>query len=835
MSASGPPDGDHATLPPHARSTLAARPDAAAGTMTRSLGGDEDAQPPAAAHVDFGTDRYEDLGLIGRGGQGEVRRVRDHKMNRVLALKLLRTAASTAARQRFLVETAITVGLQHPGIVPVYDRGVTPDGRPWYTMKEVEGRDFGDAIAEAHAGGDDAWTLRQLVDTFLRVCEAVAYAHEQGVVHRDLKPQNVMIGRFGEVLVMDWGLARRAGAPADPDDGVSPPTPQATALGAVMGTPAYMAPEQASGDTAAIGPATDVYALGVMLHEVLTGRRPATGGFERIRAARLAADGPVPAVGPAPLRALCARATRRDPAERPPDAGAMAREVGRWLAGARQREQARALVAQAQAIEPEVDTLRAEAARLEREAAALLDALPPHAPVDDKRPGWLLADAARAQRRAARLAEVRLRLTLQSALELDPESSAARQALTGHYRARLLEAEAARDLDAAAEYAALLEGHDPAGNVEWLAGEGRLTLLTDPPGARVELFRFVEADRRLVEVPVASPGATPVNAAPLAMGSYVAVISAPGRAPVRYPVSIERQAHWDGIAPGEREPHVITLPPRDAIGDGECHVPAGWCTLGGDPEALDPLPRRRVWVDGFVIGRDPVTHAEYIEFLDALVAAGRTDEALAAVPVASATQELGYRRDARGRFVVHPAFGHDLRADWPVMNVSWRSARAWCAWRAARDGLDWRLPMSWEWEKAARGVDGRPFPWGDDFDVSYACVLNHRPGQPTFAPVGAHPLDASPYGVRGLAGNTRDLCADVYRPSGPILDGGRLGASDAPGAGDFVTIKGGCCISLASSARASSRYGMPPGQTLTMVGFRPCRSVTSWDRPPSRR
>ncbi|MCB9543123.1 MAG: serine/threonine protein kinase [Myxococcales bacterium] len=363
MSASGPPDGDHATLPPHARSTLAARPDAAAGTMTRSLGGDEDAQPPAAAHVDFGTDRYEDLGLIGRGGQGEVRRVRDHKMNRVLALKLLRTAASTAARQRFLVETAITVGLQHPGIVPVYDRGVTPDGRPWYTMKEVEGRDFGDAIAEAHAGGDDAWTLRQLVDTFLRVCEAVAYAHEQGVVHRDLKPQNVMIGRFGEVLVMDWGLARRAGAPADPDDGVSPPTPQATALGAVMGTPAYMAPEQASGDTAAIGPATDVYALGVMLHEVLTGRRPATGGFEQIRAARLAADGPVPAVGPAPLRALCARATRRDPAERPPDAGAMAREVGRWLAGARQREQAGALVAQAQAIEPEVDTLRAEAAR----------------------------------------------------------------------------------------------------------------------------------------------------------------------------------------------------------------------------------------------------------------------------------------------------------------------------------------------------------------------------------------------------------------------------------------------------------------------------------------
>ncbi|MEZ4435987.1 MAG: bifunctional serine/threonine-protein kinase/formylglycine-generating enzyme family protein [bacterium] len=811
------------TIPPRSETTPSSAPDPTPSEPARA--------------IDYGTDRYEDLGLIGRGGQGEVRRVRDHKMERVLALKLLHMTASPAARQRFMLETAITVRLQHPGIVPVHDRGVTADGRPWYTMKVVEGEDFSRSIAAAHAGGADAPTLRQLVDVFLRICEAVAYAHRQGVVHRDLKPHNVMIGQFGEVLVMDWGLARRKGAPGDvPDERASPHASPGTALGAVMGTPSYMAPEQVIGDTPAIGPPTDVYALGVILHEILTGRRPTTGNFERIRAARLEADGPAPEIGPAPLRALCSRAMRRDPRERPADAGELAREVGQWLAGARQREQARALVAQAEAIEPEARALWAAADALDARAAAALDGLPPHAPVAEKRPGWQLADAARARRRDARLAEVRVRQILQSALELDPESGAARDALSAHYRDRLIEAEAARDADRAAEYAALLEGHDPIGNAAWLAGEGRLTLVTDPPGARVELFRCVEEDRRLVEVPVASPGLTPLLGAPLAMGRYVAVLHAPGRAPVRCPVLIERQAHWHGIAPGEREPHVIPMPPLDAIGGDACYVPAGWCTLGGDPDALDALPRRRVWVDGFVIARDPVTHAQFIEFLDALVAEGRDDEAARWLPVdATQSHDHAYRRDAAGRFVVQPAFGHDLRPDWPVMHVSWAAARAYCAWRGGRDGFEWRLPMSWEWEKAARGVDGRRFPWGDAFDETFACVLNHRPGQPTFAPVGAHPIDTSPYGVRGLAGNTRDLCGDVYRRSGPVIDGDRPTAEAAPRPGEHLTVKGGCAISAYGGTIASTRYGMPPDRTTTMVGFRLCRSITAWDRPPSRR
>lgn len=826
------PETERTLQPPRttpSASTAPSQSTETASTADEFGEGGEDREGRAGA-PDYGTDRYEDLGRIARGGQGEVRRVRDHKMDRVLALKLLRPLASESARRRFLAETAITVRLQHPGIVPVYDRGVTGDGRPWYTMKEVEGREFTHYLAAARDGRPDAWTPRQLLDAFSRICEAVAYAHEQGVVHRDLKPGNVMVGRFGEVLVMDWGLARRTQAGPRETEGAldthpyaSAAEPDATAVGAVLGTPAYMAPEQAAGDLDAIAPATDVYALGVMLYELLTGERPLRGTFVEIREALLTRDGPTPSVGPPPLRTLCARALAREPADRPADAGVLAAEVAAWLAGARQREQARALVEQARSIMPRVDALIAEAATFDRAAAAVLDALPPHAPIDDKRPGWRDLDAARARRREARLAEVRLRQLLQSALELDPGSTDARAALGDHYRARLLDAEAARDADRVAEYVALLEGHDAAGNAEWLRGDGHLTLVTDPPGAHVELYRYDARDHRLVEVPAESPGTTPLERAPIAMGSYVAVLRAPGRSPVRYPVAIRRLGAWHGRPPGDVCPRPIVLPADGALGPDDCYVPPGWFTWG-DLDALDGLPRAELWVEGFVMRRDPITHAEYIEWLDTLAAAGRADEAQRWVPIHTRERPL-YRLDD-DRFVFSEDPAHALTPDRPVTSITHAAASAYCAWRAARDGLSWRLPTSWEWEKAARGVDGRAYPWGETFEVTYAGVLQNRAGPPDFDPIGHHPVDTGPYGIRDAAGNARDLCCDVYRPSGPTVVDGRPHLDAAAGEGDFLTVKGGCILSGEHGARLGGRFGLPVGVYASMVGFRLCRSLT---------
>ena len=214
--------------------------------------------PPDTPRIE-GLSRYDDLGLIGMGGMGEVRRVRDRRLGRQLALKTLHLPALNrpALVARFLEEAQATAQLQHPGIVPIHDLGTLPDGRLWFTMKEVTGQTFGQVIAEVHAPSDarreptdSGWTLRRLVDALHQVCEAVGYAHSRGVVHRDLKPDNIMVGSHGEVLVLDWGLAKVLGRPdLAAEEGELDPVQtdrsrdsvHQTRVGMVAGTPAYMA------------------------------------------------------------------------------------------------------------------------------------------------------------------------------------------------------------------------------------------------------------------------------------------------------------------------------------------------------------------------------------------------------------------------------------------------------------------------------------------------------------------------------------------------------------------------------------------------------------------
>ena len=209
---------------------------------------------PAAA-----CDRYERLGLLGTGGMGEVWRVRDRDLNRTMAMKVIRAELMERGNvlARFIEEAQCSAQLQHPGIVPVHELGRLPGGEFYFTMAEVRGRTLSEVIGEVHwaSKGDrwrtsaTGWTFRKLVDAFHRVCEAVAYAHARGVVHRDLKPDNVMLGAHGEVLVVDWGLAKVVGRPDHAAEAgeLEPVTTdrsadssKATRMGAVAGTPAYM-------------------------------------------------------------------------------------------------------------------------------------------------------------------------------------------------------------------------------------------------------------------------------------------------------------------------------------------------------------------------------------------------------------------------------------------------------------------------------------------------------------------------------------------------------------------------------------------------------------------
>ncbi|HEX6883516.1 MAG TPA: bifunctional serine/threonine-protein kinase/formylglycine-generating enzyme family protein [Planctomycetota bacterium] len=298
--------------------------------------------------------RYEVRGELARGGMGAILRVNDPALRRELAMKVslsqlgeARGAGSSgsAGLARFVAEAQITAQLDHPGIVPVHELGLDPEGRVYFTMKLVQGRELGEVLRHAHAGAQ-GWTRVRALGILRRVCEAMAYAHDKGVVHRDLKPSNVMVGEYGEVYVMDWGVARAGGAGAlapvttSRDVGAGDESALHTRQGAIVGSPHAMPPEQARGEP--VGPPADVYAVGAMLYRLLAGRRPYEEQGESATAsvvlARILRGPPRPLrqlapEAPAELVAIAERAMAAEPAGRYTSMRALADDLGAYLEG----------------------------------------------------------------------------------------------------------------------------------------------------------------------------------------------------------------------------------------------------------------------------------------------------------------------------------------------------------------------------------------------------------------------------------------------------------------------------------------------------------------------
>jgi serine/threonine protein kinase/formylglycine-generating enzyme required for sulfatase activity len=296
--------------------------------------------PAAAALL---KEKYEMVGKLGQGGVGEVWKVRDRDLNREVAMKLLLagTEGSADSVNRFIEEAQATGQLEHPNIVPVHDLGVDGQGRVYFTLKYVQGLSLRSVIrgrnenAQLEDGSGflrDRFTPLRMVEILIAMCQGVAYAHSKGIIHRDLKPDNVMLGKYGEVLVMDWGLAKvldktRSSAL---DDTVRVMTTrsgdgsQLTMEGSIAGTPAYMAPEQAAGRISELDQRTDIYALGAILYEVLSGHPPYEGGSALELVKRVTQEPPPPlskgAHGfhpiPRELKAICEMAMARDPRHR---------------------------------------------------------------------------------------------------------------------------------------------------------------------------------------------------------------------------------------------------------------------------------------------------------------------------------------------------------------------------------------------------------------------------------------------------------------------------------------------------------------------------------------
>jgi tRNA A-37 threonylcarbamoyl transferase component Bud32/tetratricopeptide (TPR) repeat protein len=301
------------------------------------------------AFVPDGHERYTLSRLHATGGIGRVWLAHDVTLRREVALKELRPekTSNDALLGRFLREARVTGQLEHPGIVPIYEVGQRPDDHaPYYTMRFIRGQTMAEAADHYHkrrASGDAGpLELRKLLSAFVGVCNAIAYAHSRGVLHRDLKPQNVVLGGFGEVIVLDWGLARLlddrdADVDSAPLDLGSTLDLEKTRDGQTLGTPSYMSPEQATARPDLLGPATDVYGLGAVLYHILTNRPPFPGPTSDEAIQRVISEPPQPpkeivAATPGALQAICLKALSKKPQDRYPSATELADEVQHWLA-----------------------------------------------------------------------------------------------------------------------------------------------------------------------------------------------------------------------------------------------------------------------------------------------------------------------------------------------------------------------------------------------------------------------------------------------------------------------------------------------------------------------
>ncbi|MBL0220106.1 MAG: serine/threonine protein kinase [Myxococcales bacterium] len=289
---------------------------------------------PSLIQVD--RERYAVARVIAKGGMGRVTEARDLRLGRQVAIKELLPENRDFAR-RFEREARITARLQHPSIIHVYEAGVWPGGEPFYAMPMVSGQSLDKAVAERPSLAQRL----SLIPTVIAVADALAYAHNANIIHRDLKPANVLVGKFGETVVIDWGLAKDLGAQSDPKESLQLRAREATedtASGSIVGTPAYMPPEQARGELQLVDRRADVYALGALLYKVLVGRAAYEGASAQDILEQVKAGPPIPVPvrepgAPPDLVAIVAKAMARDPADRYTDADELAQDLKRFETG----------------------------------------------------------------------------------------------------------------------------------------------------------------------------------------------------------------------------------------------------------------------------------------------------------------------------------------------------------------------------------------------------------------------------------------------------------------------------------------------------------------------
>jgi eukaryotic-like serine/threonine-protein kinase len=767
--------------------------------------------------------RYRLGKSLGIGGSGQVFSSLDTVFQRRVALKVLKQSPENEdplVQQRFIREAKITAQLEHPCVIPIYDMGSFSDSRTFYTMRIVKSRSLREFL---RARTDTLSSLPKLCALFVQVCRAMDYAHSRNVIHRDLKPENILLGDYGEVSVADWGVCKILHE-VETARSISEPhyekASSETQQGSLIGTPGYISPEQAMGEWEKVDTKTDLFSLGVILYEILTNQLPFTGSSVMAVLMATMHNAPQPPRSitkdcPLLLEELCLSLLEVDPAKRPPNAALVADEIELYLAGAKEKmrrtEEAALLVQRASEPIQSYRTAEAEREQLEGSARSLLQAVPTFESLEKKRSAWQLEDLAAEREREQALAAAKAIVLYSQALGYDPSHPAARQGLAALYWSLAQRAEAKRDEPARLLHESRVIDYDDGHYAAILKANGWISLQT-PADTEVFAYRYQELDRSLRLGERLYLGKTPLLEVELSPGSYLLLLRSEGRRDTRYPVWLKR---------GEHHQSYVNLYTEAELGADFIYIPGGSFIMGGDIEAFDALTRQELTLHDFAVGRFPVTFAQYLEFISDLP----EEEARRRLPYDAIDNPPLVERDKHGvwsvRYEVLIEGGgqrfcpKEQAGTLPVFAISWFDAMAYCHWRSAKDRASYRLPTEAEWEKSARGVDGRFFPWGDRFDSIFCKMRDARPGNPQPEPIGAFSTDESPYGVRDLAGGIRDFCADVHG----LIDWKAALAEDEATAGARVS-RGGAWNTPMLRCRVAARFSNQANNRYVNGGFR---------------
>lgn len=794
---------------------------------------------------------YTSITPLGKGSFGEVHSAHDSLLGREVAIKSLKTQfrKDEAVVDRFLKEARGMSQLEHPNIMPVHEMGVTDDLGVFFTMKKIEGNNLKEILD--YLGSNTSYYLSKyplnvLLEIFLSICNGVAFAHSKGVIHRDLKPANIMIGEFGEVLILDWGLVKSL----DTQEGEASPVKlrmdeldegNNTIDGAISGTPNYMSPEQAEGHVDSVDFQSDVYSLGSILYHILTHLPP----FERTQLRKLldqvkAGNFIAPRKRrpdlkiPRELNAICLKAMSRFQVNRYRSVEHLAEDIRGYI-GHREiraykapryirfwkkcrRNPIKSSVVAAVLIALGLATTVQNAMLYGSYTNSMEDA-------EELREATtvLIQEATHTYDQYVSLRSVSMQLTpskeeIQLKDKLDRMLARVDMGFNlaiGYYEAvpdryrfsddvlrgyadvywqRIEFALYRKDFGLATQYVETVkerykraerpftqkEQHYLLDADRRIQGLGRLEVNAPPGIGEVVVWPLLADGNRMVQDDMLDRHAEfPFTISNIQKGSYILQVTLPDGSWIPYPVFMN---------PGEEK--IVDLEIPEHIPEGTVFIPKGDFLFGGPESRLYRMHTRTL--PSYFMKKYEVTVAEYLEFWKSLPTKQEKDACMSRMRYSPRDRRYDDAWNDNGELM-----DGRLKAAFPVVGITREAANAYCVWKSKQLGLVVRLPAADEWEKAARGVDGRTYVWGNGFSVADNFALTKegkaaKEKYPFGAPPGKFPSDRSVYSVYDMAGNVREMTNTLV-----------------PGSSDVYKIKGGsvstpeqflaCCYSSDTS------------------------------------